>query len=143
MSYNGIGLSTARGSGTNGYIQKNVTHKNSLTSYQKRQSQKKLDSKLKTSNVTLDSIKDQELEIHNRKREIELKISEFRDKLEENDDLSDTEIEEKVEDFRNRIKSQYKSRHQRQEEKKKDTDGKHLKAGNRKFSKVEHLEIDY
>ena len=26
MSYNGVGLSTARGSGTNGYVQKNASH---------------------------------------------------------------------------------------------------------------------
>ena len=26
MSYNGVGLSTARGSGTNGYVQRNLSH---------------------------------------------------------------------------------------------------------------------
>lgn len=75
MSSN-VGLSTPRGSGTSGYVQRNLSNfkpRDTAQPYPK----------------DLDSIKhrqrqpDKEILEHDRKREIEVKVFELRDKLEE------------------------------------------------------------
>jgi serine/arginine repetitive matrix protein 2 len=73
MSYNGIGLSSARGSGTNGYVQRNL-------------STVEEESTIKKPN--------QELLIHDRKRAIELEIIIEQEKLEEKGKLTEEETEE-------------------------------------------------
>lgn len=129
MSYNGIGLSTARGSGTNGYIQKNYT-KNTETSYSRRLKNKQSD--IKKNQIV--SFQDKELIKHESKREMDLKVSEYRDKLEDQEDpeLDDEEIDIKCKKYRDdlikqfNIKQGYKSRRSRQDddkiEKKQDVD---------------------
>ncbi|CCH46660.1 Pre-mRNA-splicing factor [Wickerhamomyces ciferrii] len=129
MSYNGIGLSTARGSGTNGFIQKNNSfavgkNHNELSSYAKRQ-------KNKQDNLKRDqfiNIKDKEIVNHEQKRkEIDLKVSEYRDKLEDDEelDLNDDEIDIKCKEFKDKlikeinVKKGYKSRSIREKEDKK------------------------
>lgn len=124
MSYNGIGLSTARGSGTNGYIQKNYT-RSSESSYSKRQKNKLNDLKR---DQLVSGFKDQELVKHEEKRELDLKVSEYRDRLEDGDgegdgeeELSDGEIEARCKKFREELvkemnaKRGYKSRKSREE----------------------------
>ena len=79
MSYNGIGLTTPRGSGTNGYVQRNfalVKHKRDTTVYSSVEDQKKLD-------LSLSRKPNEEILEHERKRNVELKCIELRDRLEE------------------------------------------------------------
>lgn len=122
MSYNGIGLSTARGSGTNGFIQKNYTRSNNETSYSKRLKNKQNDAKRDALINNSDLIKDKELVKHDEKRSIELKVSEYRDKLEEEDeDMDDDEIDAKCKEYKEElikefnIKQGYKSRRSRED----------------------------
>lgn len=99
MSYNGIGLQTAKGSSTNGFIQKNYT-RNKESSYSKRMKIKKENSKLKEEINEI--IKDKELIKHEEKRKIELRVSEYRDELED-EGLEEEEIEMKCKEFRKKL----------------------------------------
>ena len=75
MSYNGIGLSTPRGSGTNGYVQR------SLANVKRRQTPYSRDDYDKP--ITKTRKPNPEIMEHNRKREIEVQCLELQDKLEE------------------------------------------------------------
>lgn len=101
MSYNGIGLQTAKGSSTNGFIQKNYT-KVRESSYSRRLKLKKEEEKRRNKQIIedLSNVKDKELQKHEEKRKIELKISEYRDSLEDLGELDDDEIEQKCKEFR-------------------------------------------
>ena len=77
--YNGIGLATARGSGTNGFVQRNLCavrkHKDKVD-YKSEEQLKKLDQMLiKQPN--------QEIMNHDRKRKVELKCMEMQELMEE------------------------------------------------------------
>jgi len=77
--YNGIGLDTARGSGTNGYVQRNLSfirrHKDKVD-YKSEEELKKLDSQtMKGPN--------REILDHERKRKVELKCMEMQELMEE------------------------------------------------------------
>ena len=77
--YNGIGLNTARGSGTNGYVQRNLSfikrHKDKVD-YKSEEELKKLDAQTnKKPNV--------EILDHERKRKMELKCIEMQELMEE------------------------------------------------------------
>jgi serine/arginine repetitive matrix protein 2 len=92
--YNGIGLQTARGSGTNGYVQKNMSFVNH---------------KPKVDYKSFDEMKpavhkkpNKEILEHEAKRRVEVKLLEYRDKLEDLG-LKESEIEEKVESHRARL----------------------------------------
>ncbi|KAK3084058.1 hypothetical protein FSP39_007433 [Pinctada imbricata] len=93
--YNGIGLQTARGSGTNGYVQRNLSfvrkHKDRVD-YKSEEELKKLDQQL---------IKQPNKEIldHERKRKVELKCMEMQELMEEQGYSAD-EIDQKVTMFR-------------------------------------------
>ncbi|XP_048733960.1 serine/arginine repetitive matrix protein 2-like isoform X1 [Ostrea edulis] len=93
--YNGIGLDTARGSGTNGYVQRNLSflrkHKDRVD-YKSEEELKKLDEQL---------LKQPNKEIldHERKRKVELKCMEMQVLMEEQG-YSTEEIEKKVTMFR-------------------------------------------
>ena len=76
--YNGIGLQTARGSGTNGYVQKNLSHikrKADRIDYTSEEQLKKLDSQFKQPNA--------EILLHEKKRQIEVKCLEMEELMEE------------------------------------------------------------
>ena len=77
--YNGIGLTTARGSGTNGFVTRNLafvhTTKDKIK-YKTEEEIQKLDSQSQRK-------PNQEILDHERKRKLELKCLEFRDKLED------------------------------------------------------------
>ncbi|ODV87821.1 hypothetical protein CANARDRAFT_5135 [[Candida] arabinofermentans NRRL YB-2248] len=104
MSYNGIGLNTAKGTGTNGYVQRNLSNdvsnrrdgtngrlflqrEKAKASFEKRQNRREVE-------------KDQALTLHERKRQVEVKVMEYRDELEEDESLDDEEIEYRVADYR-------------------------------------------
>ena len=92
--YNGIGLQTARGSGTNGYVQKNMSFVNH---------------KPKVDYKSFDEMKpavhrkpNKDILEHEAKRLVEVKLLEYRDKLEDLG-LKESEIEEKVGSHRTRL----------------------------------------
>ncbi|KAL5016739.1 hypothetical protein ScPMuIL_006328 [Solemya velum] len=93
--YNGIGLQTVRGTGTNGYVQRNLSfvrkHKDHVD-YKSEEELKKLDAAL---------LKGPNREIldHERKRKVELKCMEMQELMEEQG-YSQIEIENKVSIFR-------------------------------------------
>ena len=77
--YNGIGLTTPRGTGTNGFVQRNFAfvkkHKENVN-YATEEDMRKLEKNVhKTPN--------QDILEHERKREIEVKLLEYRDEMEE------------------------------------------------------------
>ncbi|ESO97732.1 hypothetical protein LOTGIDRAFT_152826 [Lottia gigantea] len=93
--YNGIGLQTARGSGTNGFVTRNLSfikkHKDRID-YKSEEEVKKLEQSLvKQPN--------QDILQHERKRKVELKCCEMQELMEEQG-YSKDEIEGKVSVFR-------------------------------------------
>jgi hypothetical protein len=78
MSYNGVGLTTPRGSGTNGYVQRSLANikRKPQTPYSRDRDYDKPQTKTRKANP--------EIIEHDRKRDIEVKCLELRDKLEEN-----------------------------------------------------------
>ena len=77
--YNGIGLPTPRGSGTNGYIQKNFA----AVKNRREKVEYKSDADLARFDSRLNKQPNKELLEHQWKRAIELKCVIFQDKLEE------------------------------------------------------------
>ena len=77
--YNGIGLQTARGSGTSGYVQKSLSH---IPNKQKRVDYK-TEEELKKSDFELVRGPNIEILRHARMRQIELKCLEMRELMEE------------------------------------------------------------
>jgi serine/arginine repetitive matrix protein 2 len=77
--YNGIGLTTARGSGTNGYVTRNLAFVHNTKDKVKYKTEEEIQK--------LDAIshKKPNLEIldHERKRKLEIKCLEYREELEE------------------------------------------------------------
>lgn len=77
--YNGIGLQTARGSGTNGHVQRNLalvsTTKDKIE-YRTEEEMQKLDHLSQNKKPNKDILE------HERKRKVELQCLELRDKLE-------------------------------------------------------------
>lgn len=109
MSYNGIGLSTARGSGTNGFIQKNASHTSRREGVfeGRMRFEKERDRGYRRSeqqSVT-NRIVDNDILSHNRKREIESKCFDLRVELEDAGEPEE-EIEKKVGELRQRLKSE-------------------------------------
>ena len=139
MSYNGIGLKSAKGSSTSGYIQKSLAdNEGSINkNYLKRKNERlhkvqKL--KEKEARKRLLDIaggrKDKSITEHLNKREIELRVSELRDKLEnaqeKDTSITDEYIEETCRDYvkelteefseSQRIARLYRSRKERERE---------------------------
>ncbi|KAG5982727.1 RNA-splicing factor [Claviceps digitariae] len=100
MSEN-VGLSTPRGSGTSGYVQRNLAHlkpRDQGAPYPK----------------DLDSLRhkqrqpDKGILEHDRKRQIEVKVFELRDQLEE-EEIDDDEIDKRCDDLREKLTAQAES----------------------------------
>ncbi|CAI9741591.1 Hypothetical predicted protein [Octopus vulgaris] len=93
--YNGIGLTTPRGSGTNGYVTRNLSfirkHKDRIDYKSEEEIRKLENSLIKAPN--------KEILDHERKRKIELKCMEMRELMEEQG-YADDAIERKVAAFR-------------------------------------------
>ncbi|XP_026814641.1 serine/arginine repetitive matrix protein 3 isoform X2 [Rhopalosiphum maidis] len=93
--YNGIGLATARGSGTNGYVQRNwaaIKKVKDQTSFKTEEELAKIDS-------AANRQPNQELLDHDRKRKVELKCIELEQSLEDQG-FSQDEIIKKINTFR-------------------------------------------
>ncbi|SCU92845.1 LAMI_0E12288g1_1 [Lachancea mirantina] len=97
MSYNGIGLRSAKGSSTSGHIQQSLAfneNRKGVKNFLNRVEKKKPRQTVRQ--------KDQSIINHMEKREIELRVSEHRDMLEE-EGLDDPTIEARCEEFRKKI----------------------------------------
>lgn len=93
--YNGIGIQTARGTGTNGYVQKNlsfVPQKRERVEYVKDVEMKKLE-------TLIEKKGNAEILEHEKKRKIEVKCMEMRDMM-LNNGYDDEVTNEKVQKFR-------------------------------------------
>ncbi|KAI7903182.1 cwf21 domain-containing protein [Cokeromyces recurvatus] len=109
--YNGIGLSTPRGSGTNGYVVRNLSFvKPPPKQRDYNTNDIKANPKVKKANAAILD--------HDRKRKVEVKCMELQIKLED-EGLDEDEIEEKVEDLRKTLLADI--------EKLEETDNKNLK----------------
>ncbi|OZC07857.1 Cwf21 [Onchocerca flexuosa] len=102
--YNGIGLQTARGSGTNGYVQANMA--NLLLS--KKRVAYNSEADIKRAEAEINKQPNKELLEHNRKRHIELKCADF-EMLMENKGFDEAEIQKKVNEYRKLLQSQVAS----------------------------------
>lgn len=112
MSYNGIGLQTARGSGTSGHIQTNLA---------------KRDVKPKRRKIAVQDTRNR-LELgsairkHNSKREIQVKCMELRDELEDQG-LDDEVIDNRVQELKQKLEKDGEQENEKDE----DEDNEHTK----------------
>ena len=103
--YNNIGLKTARGSGTNGYVERNLAHLSApkqefvvgLKRKKNQQLQKKHPKKLRTDKTILD---------HEKKRKIEVLICNEEDKL-ENEGFDEETIAIKLAEMREKLTKEF------------------------------------
>jgi serine/arginine repetitive matrix protein 2 len=96
--YNGIGLETARGSGTNGYVQRNlafIKHHKDKTDYKSEAELNKLDARLNKG-------PNEEILLHERKRKVELKCLEMQELMAETG-YNQEEIDKKVAAYREKL----------------------------------------
>ena len=77
--YNGIGLQTTRGSGTNGYVQRNLSH----VRMTKEKVEYKPDEETKKLEAYISKKGNAELLKHDRKRQIEVKCLEMEEMMSE------------------------------------------------------------
>lgn len=97
MSSN-VGLTTPRGSGTSGYVQRNLsTLKPRATGYGQPYS---LNDSARPPKIRKP---DEDILKHDRLREIEVKVMELRDKLEEEGELEEDDIDEQCDKLRERL----------------------------------------
>ncbi|CRK16815.1 hypothetical protein BN1723_011096 [Verticillium longisporum] len=97
-----VGLSTPRGSGTSGYVQRNLAHvrpRDNAAPYPK----------------DLDSLRhrqrqpDKEILEHDRKREVEVKVFDLRDQLEE-EEVDEEEIDKRCDELRQKLLAEMESK---------------------------------
>ncbi|KAM9939996.1 hypothetical protein OXX80_000554 [Metschnikowia pulcherrima] len=101
MSYNGIGLQTPRGSGTSGYVQKNVVAKNTegVREKRKREAENEHRRMIRAKMNEARRNAGADVRSHDEKRYVEVKCMELRESLED-EDVEDAEIDKKVASFR-------------------------------------------
>ncbi|KAI7883081.1 cwf21-domain-containing protein [Lichtheimia hyalospora FSU 10163] len=100
--YNGIGLSTPRGSGTNGYVVRN------LSFVKAPRPDRNLDRSVNDLKSPAPAIKqpNKDILLHDRKRKVEVKCMELRIKLEDEEVDADT-IETKVQELRESLMNNF------------------------------------
>ncbi|KNC85184.1 hypothetical protein SARC_02604 [Sphaeroforma arctica JP610] len=99
--YNGIGLATVRGSGTNGYVQRNFSHVNKKNRNLNEKYNDDLEVAKRGERMVVKQANEEILE-HERKRQIESKCLEKQMELED-DGMDDAEIEKVVNELRERL----------------------------------------
>lgn len=77
--YNGIGLSTVRGSGTNGYVQRNLAH----VSHLKERVNYASEADMTAGERMINRKPNKEILEHEKKRRVEVKCAEMRENMEE------------------------------------------------------------
>ena len=114
MSYNGIGLSSVRGSATSGHVQANRGHvkANHLRRQQERNSQ----SNSRTTYNPVSSVARQkghvEIQKHEERRRIENELLELQEEMEDAGKLSPEEIEERIGRERTRLMNRLEEKHE-------------------------------
>lgn len=109
MSYNNIGLKSAKGSSTSGHIQRSLASASKYNqNFNKRKGRVTRERKEPTG-------RDHKLLDHLGKREIEVRVSEYRDELEDGSDDEDT-IDRKCEELRNELRSTQQQRQQQRQQ---------------------------
>ncbi|AMD20769.1 HDR026Cp [Eremothecium sinecaudum] len=109
MSYNGIGLKTAKGSSTSGYVVKSLADNNEKRDAKNYQSRQYRNTKEQTSvgtKVTNVRNVDNSISQRNSKREVEVKVSELRDRLEDEGNDDEDVIDVKCNELRSKLLSQ-------------------------------------
>lgn len=115
MSYNGIGLSSAKGSSTSGHIQKSLFQKKQEVGDGKEYASRvvnreRMEWKSKEQRIERLEV-DKSIVEHEEARKFEIAVAEHRDLLEEKyPDKTDEEIEEMVEVYRRELKELEKGR---------------------------------
>ncbi|GAV55044.1 hypothetical protein ZYGR_0AS03670 [Zygosaccharomyces rouxii] len=117
MSYNNVGLKTAKGSSTSGHIQRSLaSHDGSNQNYNRRNQRVE---RPRTREPVGHKPKDSRLVDHLQRREIELQVSDLRDQLEDGSDDDET-IDQKCNELREKLsntrKTTYTSRKEREQE---------------------------
>lgn len=110
--YNGIGLQTARGSGTNGYVQRNLS--SIVSKKRKVDYQNERDRLIEKPFISRPLNTD--IAEHKRKREIENKCLEYEERLKEKG-VDAEEIVIRLKNYRERIKDEIKAKKDKKEEK--------------------------
>ncbi|KAI9656369.1 MAG: RNA-splicing factor [Alyxoria varia] len=111
MSAN-VGLTTPRGSGTSGYVQRNLSALKPKSKWQQNDRM----APYPNNPDDLERLKhrprqpDQEILEHERKREVEVKVMELRDRLEE-EGLEEDEVDEKCEELREKLNKERLQEH--------------------------------
>ncbi|PVV02008.1 hypothetical protein BB560_003548 [Smittium megazygosporum] len=106
--YNGIGLTTPRGTGTSGYVVKNLSTLNKKPHRQQNSQLAKPHDPDVAGSGSLGRRVDLGILEHEKKRQIEVKLLYFQDELEEQG-LSQEEIEKQVDDYRANLMQQLDS----------------------------------
>lgn len=96
--YNGIGLTTPRGSGTNGYVQRNLAF---ITAY-KKNTKPKLDEEVKVPEGVPFKEPNKDILFHEKKRQVEVKCYELQQVMEDQGYL-ESEINERISSLRNEL----------------------------------------
>uniref|UniRef100_A0A0N4ZA38 Cwf21 domain-containing protein n=1 Tax=Parastrongyloides trichosuri TaxID=131310 RepID=A0A0N4ZA38_PARTI len=102
--YNGIGLQTARGSGTSGHIQTNIAG----TKFVRKAKDVNLERDIEKAEYELKKGPNLELLEHERKRQVEIKCLKLEDKLEE-EGVAEEEIKKQVNELRNELLEELKN----------------------------------
>jgi len=111
MSYNGIGLSTVRGSATSGYVSRNLSHVKPdffRKKIENNTSGGKNQSNMSSSTVLPYEKKNEDIVEHNRKRALESQVYELEENLKEKG-YSEREISRRVSDLRDQFNSNSRS----------------------------------
>lgn len=101
MSYNGVGLQTPRGTGTSGYIQKNVAN-NHVEGFRQKRARDASEAERREVRARMQALRrsaGKEVKEHLNKRQIEVKCMELRDRLED-EDVDEETIKRKVDELR-------------------------------------------
>jgi len=117
MSYNGIGLSSVRGSATSGHVQANQGHVRA--SRRRRQIERNANAQGPKFNPVSATAREQgnkEIQEHERLRQIENQLLLLRDDLEENGSFTEEQMEERIQTERERQLQKLKQQ-QKEEEK--------------------------
>ena len=105
--YNGIGLTTVRGSGTNGYVQRTMAHVSRDRAARQKGATENAQSRMDALPKAPPKANAEIIE-HNRRREVEVKVFALRETMEEKG-IDEAEIDRSCDELRQRLLSQLPS----------------------------------
>ena len=145
--YNGIGLSTVRGTATSGFVQYNAGHvRNSSRRHRTWRNatdggnnRGRSGDSNKRPLLTDEALKEgaSSLALHEKKRQLEVRLLEFRDVLEERGGLNDDDIDREVDAERKRVVDMWEREEKRREEQSRRKEGMLLVAQQQQQRKEE------